>query len=534
MSQTEAVPHIPEADSFPFQASISAIKQALRGHIGLVLATMATTIALVLAYISIWPPTFQAEVMVAAVSDSDQQRNAFYQSWNIFRRDALTDEATLMTATPVLQEVIKRLDLKYDEVYHPFTSYVVHLWGKSWVGQTYRKIKYWFFPPKPSPFTLPEVELERFKVLKDFRDGVSVQQVGDASIGLLIVKGSTQRVAEIANTMVDVYLEQRRERYVNEARQAYESLHVETEKALQEVQTVESEMKNFYADNGMLLLFEKDRVQLTQWLELRAAIFSMEAQIADNENALRIINTQLNTESKHISSDRMFRENALKDRLTKLEIAMADAKQTYQPNSPEVRNLEAQIKAAMAGIDEHDHPIAVRNTASIQDSYEQLRTKKSNLESMLAGAKASLQIKKVEAEGMKTMLDRIPRQMQLNHEFERKQLIHESKYSSLNEKLTMAAVSMATAKSAPSAMRVVDYASTPEKPTWPNTKLLLLAAVLIGLLVGTVGALLVDLVVVRVTRYRLWSKEGDYRLFAIVDQDEKFLATLYPPGQGTN
>jgi capsular polysaccharide biosynthesis protein len=89
---------------------------------------------------------------------------------------------------------------------------------------------------------------------------------------------------------------------------------------------------------------------------------------------------------------------------------------------------------------------------------------------------------------------------------------------------------MATARSAPSAMRVVEYASAPEQPVWPKTKLLLLGAVAFGLIAGVIGALLLELVFVRVNRYRLLEKDDEYRVFAIVDQDEKFLDQLYPAG----
>lgn len=125
----EAIPHIPEADSFQFQATLDMIKQALFSHYWLVAVTTALTMALVGAYIWIWPPTFQATVMLMADSDKDIQRTSFYQGWNVFRREGLTDESTLMVSTPTLKEVVRRLDLKYDDVYHPFFNYVIHLWG---------------------------------------------------------------------------------------------------------------------------------------------------------------------------------------------------------------------------------------------------------------------------------------------------------------------------------------------------------------------------------------------------------------------
>ena len=62
---------------------------------------------------------------------------------------------------------------------------------------------------------------------------------------------------------------------------------------------------------------------------------------------------------------------------------------------------------------------------------------------------------------------------------------------------------------------------------WPKTKYFILGAILSGLLLGVSAALLLESVFVRVNRHRLWDKDEEYRLFAIVDRDEKFLNSLY-------
>lgn len=532
MSTNEAVPHVPEADSFQIRASLEAIVQSLKLHRWLVLACVVLTTSLVIAYMAIWPPTFEAEVLVSADAGEDPQRNAFYQGWNIFRKDTLIDEATLMTAPPVLKEVIRRMDLRYDEVYHPFTSYAVHLWGESWVGRAYRSVKHTIFPPAVSPYAPSAKELEYAKVLKDLKEGVRVQQVGEASIGVLMVKGSTQRVSEIANTIVAVYLEQRRARFVGEAQDAYKSLQQETDKALEQLRQAEADIKQFYADNGMLLLFEKERSQIGQLLELDSQVTDLEAQVAASRNEMAVIDRELSSEGVQLGANRVYRDNANKDRLVRLEIQLADANQLYQPNSPEVRDLEEQIALAKAGLGGGAGQPVMRNMLSISEAYEVARRKKLELNAKLQGDMATLRVKRAEYAELQAMLNSLPRQTQVNRELERRQLKHESTYRSLNEKLTMAEVSMATAKSAPSSMRVIEPASPPEKPRWPNSKLLVLVGMLSGLLIGVVAALLFDLLLPRVNRHRLLAQAGDYRLFAVVGNDTAFLSRLFPqPGK---
>jgi uncharacterized protein involved in exopolysaccharide biosynthesis len=279
----------------------------------------------------------------------------------------------------------------------------------------------------------------------------------------------------------------------------------------------------------MLLLFEKDKAQLAYWSELRANINNLQATIADQTHALLVVNAQIDQIKPQLASNRVFIDNALKDQLTRQEIALTDTKQNYQADAPEVKDLESQIASARAKIERGGSPVVIRNTQNIRDSYEQLRARKEGIEATLAGARASLVVRQGEYARLRSLLDKIPERMQINHEFERRQMILDAKYKSLNEKLTMAAVSMVTAKSAPSSLNVVEYASPPEKPTWPNTKLMLLAALVLGLLLGMLGALLVELVFLRVNRTRLLRKEDSYNLLAIVDSDPHFLGTVFAP-----
>lgn len=526
----EAVPYHPDADTFRFRSSLAMLRQAMVSHPWLVLATTLLSTGLVILYIWVWPSVFQAEVMIAADSEKDMQRQAFYQGWNIFRREGLTDEVTLMVSPPVLKQVIQKLDLRYEDVYHPFTSYVTHLWAVSWIGNHYRAVKRWFFPPKVTRFTLTPEEIAKGTVLKDFQQSVAVQQMGDASIGLVIVKGSSPRVAEIANTLIDTYLADRRDRFVKEAQGAYDSLKLEADRMAVELEAHGKVMEKFRSQTGMLLMYEKDRVQMGQWLALQSDVNNLKAQIAENEHSHQVIADQMNGEGASMGSDRTFADTAVKERLTRLEAQLGNARQLFQPDSPEVREIEEQIRLAKNEVQPGKAPVIVRNPQSVSTAYETLRIRKQALESSLAGERASLATKQAEFDRMSAVMNRLPKKMEENHELERQQVVLESNYKNVMEKLGMAAVSLATARSAPSAMRVVEYAGVPEQPVWPNTKLLILAAIALGIIVGWIGALLLELAYVRANRYRLLDRDAEYRVLGVVPRDDQLLERLYQRG----
>ena len=229
-----------------------------------------------------------------------------------------------------------------------------------------------------------------------------------------------------------------------------------------------------------------------------------------------------------MDSNRVFKDAAAQDRVIKLEMQLAQAKQLFQPDAREVREIEEQIQIAMANVEgKKGSPVIVRNSARVGESYELLRAKKVAIESQLAGDRASLRKKEDELERMRSLIGLIPDKMKVNHDFERRQAVMEGKLQILYEKLTVATVSLATARSAPPALRVIEYASSPEKPVWPKTNLFIAVAVLVGLLLGVMAALLLELAFVRVNRYRLWERDAGSQLFAVVDQDEKFLEALY-------
>ena len=116
----EAIPHRPEADSFDFQRSLEAIKQAVLCHKALIVGTTVATILLVLIYIVAFPASYQVQVVLLADSTEDARRDDFYNHWNVFRTNSLPDEGEMMTSTELIGEVVDRLELTFDDVYqHP-------------------------------------------------------------------------------------------------------------------------------------------------------------------------------------------------------------------------------------------------------------------------------------------------------------------------------------------------------------------------------------------------------------------------------
>jgi capsular polysaccharide biosynthesis protein len=112
------------------------------------------------------------------------------------------------------------------------------------------------------------------------------------------------------------------------------------------------------------------------------------------------------------------------------------------------------------------------------------------------------------------------------HDMDRMHDAAEKKFAAIQEKMMVAAVSRASAMSDSASIRVVEAAAPPNEANWPRTKLLLGAALGIGLIAGVLLALLMDLFKGRVHRFRL-AGEGELELYATVRTDHGFVADLF-------
>lgn len=516
--ERESYRYRPEADSFDLLAAWEALLLALRFRWRLIAAVTIGTVSLLMAYAFIWPPVYQADVVLAANPEDDTGRDSFYDQWAVFRQNALQDEVLLFTSKPVLSEVIEEKDLTYDDVYHPPVRYAFYLWSESWLGRNYQRLKKILFPPPESPYTPTEEEIDFARTLKDFQAGVSMAGVQDSNLGMLSVRGPSPRVAEIANAVAETYLRQRRETFAAEAEAAYLALEEETQRAYDELRAVEAEMERFFTDNEMLLMFEKDKVEISQFLAREQELADSERLIAKLKEQIAAIDAMMEDEEREIVSSRTYQADPVyasyESQLGQLEVTRESLLQRYRPDSPEVQDVENQmeiLRQAMAGraAERVQARAVVRN-----DRYEDLRTQRSTLYASLQGELAARDALARDLAERRADIERIPGKMKLNHELGRNHSALEKKYMLLRDKMMVAAVTRATAKSAPSSIRIVEPAEVPFKPVAPNKKLLLAGGLGAGLVFGTGLALLLQYFHRGVTRESLRTGAVDLPVFA--------------------
>jgi uncharacterized protein involved in exopolysaccharide biosynthesis len=503
----EGVGRREEVDTFDLRGSLQRVFDACRTFKVTVFVTMFLTLALTYAYLSLWPPIYTAEVTVFADSPKDTLRESFYENWNVFRREDLATEAELMSAGPVITRVVRELGLTYDDVYHPFMSQATYLWTKSWVGRHYRSVKHFFFPQKKGPYDPTPAQIELSRMVKDFKEGVELKPVPDSNVGRLTVRGPSPRVAELANKLVDTYLDERSQRFVDEAQRAHDALAAEVAKASAELLATDVERRDYLEKNGLAFDFDADKYELALTTEMDLKVREAEADLEGAKRKHAELLAQLGQEPVDQVSEQITEVNQLRERMKlsrlDLEVQLAAISQRYRPDSPEVMELTNRIKRLDEQIAAEPEMKEKSTATALNLAREEVRRRELELGSELPKLEASIQAKKQALGRLQAKHALIPGKFAKGVELMRDLRLRELRFNALSERLAMARVSLATVRSAPASMRVAEYAMPPADPTWPKPRLFYLVALLVGGLAGVSAALLMDVLQGRVTRTRL-------------------------------
>ena len=480
-----------DPDMFDVRAAIRTVADAIRQYWKLILLTTLVTVSMVVAYTMIWPPIYRTEASLMVENDTDLARDAYYSDWNVFRKDDARTELELMTAGTVLMELIKRENLRYDDVYHPFLAHARHLWQQSRVGKVYRSTKEFFF--KNDDPTPPE-RIELGKTLDGLAAGLKVAPVGDSHMVKMTVLGPSRRVADMANSLIRIYLEQRGERHASEAQRAYEILTTETERSGEELREFERQRLAFQRRHGLAFDFQKETQELKELTNLEAAIASNKVRIATVGASLRVIESQLAeqpaTHTIATQTEVNTAREAAKGRRLELEMGLIQARGRYREDAPEVQELKRDIEKLDALIAGSSERVARASTEGINGIQQQLLTSRNSLRAEYEGLQAGLAVQEQTARELSRRLARVPVLQQQLLELDRRFGLAREKYQALVLKQAQTGVSLKTAKATMPTVKVVDWASVPGAKWWPKTKMLLPAALLGGLALGLVMAVI--------------------------------------------
>jgi uncharacterized protein involved in exopolysaccharide biosynthesis len=484
-----------DPDTFDVKGSLGAISRSARNHKLLVLLTCLFTLSIVTAYVYLWPPVFTATAVIMVERDTDPVRDAFYIGWNNFRKDDSRTEIELLTSTPVLTEVARDENLTYNDVYHSFLSHLSYLWRESWVGHNYQALKAKLISQPKTRLSAKEKDF--ILTVVSMKSGINIEVIPETNAGHINVKGPNERVAAIANRLIDVYLAQRSLRYQSEASKSVDILTDEVKQSQDRLNELENQRLAFINRNGISSSdFQMETLQTNKLTDLQSEISAARAKIATAEADLREVNRQLAAEPQSrttsVSSELNNIRETLKLRRVDLESKLFALSERFRPDSPEVQDAQRELDKVRAMLASESEQVERGSTKGLNAVYQDLTSKRNALESDVVGARAGLAVLQDTAKQLEDHLKPVPELRMRLRELDRDVALAQDKFQQLIGKQAQASVSLATAKAAMPSMRVVEYAMPPTETTWPKTKILFPSALVVGLLFGVLAALLID------------------------------------------
>jgi uncharacterized protein involved in exopolysaccharide biosynthesis len=508
-----------DSEIFDLHVAVKRVRAAIAKHIPLVITCIIFALALLVIYVKLFPPIYKAEVMLTGESREDEPRAQYYALWNVFRKSDIKSEPALITSRAVAKEVVGKLNLKFDDVHHSILTHIGYLWTESWLGKTYRKVKERLYPPDPSEYNPTAEEIERARTIEAFKDSFTLEAVGNTTVGLLVVKAPTYKVSEYANTIVDVFIAERRRQNSDEADGAYNSLKAELNKAKSELEKIEKVKLDFDRRNSLTVEFERDKVLLNKWGELRSAIIDKEAQNASLKASLKLVEDDLAREPREIVSVRSYEGSRVRAMLQAREFELANAlkalMERYRPDSPEVLETQRLLADTRAALVKEPERSELSQSKILNPAYENLRSQRQTTLTQIEANEATLAKHRIEFKQLSDRMDAMPTIFAQLHIINRERAALEARYKLIQDRYMMAEVSRSAALSAPSILRVIDYASPPMKQNWPNLKLLIPATIVIGMILGIGLAIVIEVFSGRATRDRL-SGRRDLPVYAAV------------------
>ncbi len=326
----------------------------------------------------------------------------------------------------------------------------------------------------------------RRRILSNVRNSLSANLVRDTNI----IEISSENIhpelaADIANKSAEVYVEQSRSFNRTQATAAKSFIEKQLASQEKELRELEEEKLSFKKRENILYLDEETRLNLEQLAKYEAQRIDLDTQITGSQVRLEQIKKQLQEHSKTIVSSQTISANPvvqqLQNRLVDLQIQLPSLKERYSENSPQVTEIEIQIRQIENELSQKVAEIISSSVSTMNPIYQNLLSERVSLESNIISLEARLNSTVEVIKNYETRLEQLPeKELQLAR-LERGVRVAENTYLLLLESYQEARISEAMEMGN---IRIIDQALVPTNPIKPRKLLNLAIGGVLGIMLG--------------------------------------------------
>lgn len=326
----------------------------------------------------------------------------------------------------------------------------------------------------------------------DFKNSISVQLVANTdAIRIKVQSPEPEEAKDIANAVVDAFIERNQEVNSEEARSARTFIGSQLTMVEKDLQVAEEELRKYREVEKVVAPSEEGQAILSRLTELEKMQAAATVELDQMQRQLDELHKKLAAEeptavtSTTISSNPIF--NQYKLRLSDLETQLTVAEQQYTANHPQVMGIRTEIASVQAQMAKEVERVVSAEVHSVNPNYQAMLSQVVTLEVESAAQKArqnalAKQITQVEKE-----LGKLPEKEIKLTRLLRNQSVLEQVYLLLKNKHEEYKITEAVKAAG---VHRLDAAITPQTPVKPRKKLNVAIAGVLGIFVG-IGMVLV-------------------------------------------
>lgn len=362
----------------------------------LMLATMFFVISLAFIFLKTATPEYTSRALMLI---GNRTPDAVKSSVSDLQLDAQTvqNELEILRSYTIAEKVIDRLKLDQLTEFNPalkdeqiLKSYIEKFAAQEEdIESVLRKPQLGNIPP------------ERVLVIEQFLERMTLHNIQDSRVIELKYRSQNPLLAaDIANSVLEVYLDQQRQEKYTKTDQANEWLNKRVAELQQKVKESETAVEQFREETGLIETSKGNSLYSQQLTELNTQLILAGTERAEKEVRLRQVRGSYAESSPEVLGSETIRR--LRERENGIEAEIAELSTSYGSKHPrlvtlaaEQREIQAKIKAEISKI-----VSGLRNEAKIAQIREgNLRARMSELENKLAGSsQQEVQLRALERE----------------------------------------------------------------------------------------------------------------------------------------
>ena len=316
----------------------------------------------------------------------------------------------------------------------------------------------------------------RQRAIRSLLDRITVSRVGLTYIIEVSAKSaSPEKSALLANTYSELYLTQQLENKYDTTARANEWLSNRLESLRQDVESKERAVETYRAQNG-LLSAEGSTLTEQAISGLNTQLVTSRADLAEREARLRGVEIELSSGKSGDAATEALGSNTisnLRERQADIARTYAEMSTKYGPKHPEMKRVQEEQADIQRRIDAE----VSRIVTSLRNEVEIARNRVSSIQASLGVQQNDLAANNVGAVKLR----------ELERDAQASRTLYEAFLSRSKQIAEQSGIEQPDA-------RIISRASTPFSPSSPNTKLNLAFGLLLGLALGALAALALEMV----------------------------------------